>query len=87
MVTTSRYNWTYDAEGNQLTEAPTPASNGTSWVKRRTYDAAGNKIEDWSDSNGNGVFDGNDSRYNWTYDAEGNQLTEAQPLHQMAQAG
>ena len=32
--------------------------------KRWTYDAEGNKTEEWSDSNGNSLFDGNDSRYN-----------------------
>ena len=46
-------------------------------MKRRTYDAEGNKTEEWSDSNDNSLFDGNESRYNWTYDAVGNKLTEA----------
>ena len=65
--------YTYDANGNQLTNSYDNNGDGTAnSIDTYTYDANGNRLMWSSDTNGDGVPN---NIYNYTYDANGNQLT------------
>ena len=67
--------YTYDADGNRLTESlDSDADGDADSIKTYTYDADGNRLTESKDTNGDG---GADSIKIYAYDADGNQLTRS----------
>jgi hypothetical protein len=75
--TESRYLYTFDNNGNQLTKTDETVADGIRWTRYKTYDNNGNELTQWRDNDNSGAFDNNESRYIYTFDNNGNQLTEA----------
>ena len=81
-VINEKINWTYDVNGNQLSEIHCDWDEGLSeWINRRklenTYDTNGNKlletVSKWNKTLG--VWDDKYQKTEYTYDADGNILT------------
>ena len=67
--------YTYDADGNQLTESEDTNGDGDAdSITTYTYDTDGNQLTKSEDTNGDG---GADSIKIYAYDADGNQLTRS----------
>ena len=67
--------YTYDADGNQLTESEYTSGDGDAdSITTYTYDTDGNQLTESEDTNGDGDAD---SIKIYTYDADGNQLTRS----------
>ncbi len=67
--------YTYDADGNQLTESEYTNGDGDAdSITTYTYDTDGNQLTKSEDTNGDG---GADSIKIYAYDADGNQLTRS----------